>query len=229
MTYEVAIDQMVAPNVTAVAADASTKVSISKPEHFPGSATITLTANAAPEGKVFDKWVVTGASVADATKATTTFTMPATNVIANATYKDKPVTPPTPTTYIITVTNGTASKVSVSATNKNTVTEVNGYDTVKIDEDELEYIVQGTQTKKVSIDKNAKYIYNSNIDSEFDSSKIALKNTVSIRLIDNNNDGLCDVVFVYEYESRVAKSIFAETKTITLNKEYNGGKGRDFE
>ena len=125
--------------------------------------------------------------------------------------------------YVSVADNQYDKVVSVSATNKNTVTEVNGYDTVKFDEDELEYIVQGTQTKKVSIDKNAKYIYNSNIDSEFDSSKIALKNTVSIRLIDNNNDGLCDVVFVYEYESRVAKSIFAETKTITLNKEYNGG------
>lgn len=45
MTYEVAIDQMVAPNVTAVAADASTKVSIAKPERFPGKSTITLTAN----------------------------------------------------------------------------------------------------------------------------------------------------------------------------------------
>ena len=70
---------------------------------------ITLTANAAPTGKVFDKWVVTGATVADATKATTTFTMPAANVTAKATYKDKAVTPPVATEYTITVTSGTAS------------------------------------------------------------------------------------------------------------------------
>lgn len=48
---------------------------------------ITLTANAAPAGKVFDKWVVTGATVANLTSATTTFTMPANNVTATATYK----------------------------------------------------------------------------------------------------------------------------------------------
>ncbi len=71
---------------------------------------ITLTANAAPTGKVFDKWVVTGATVADATKATTTFTMPAANVTAKATYKDKSVTPPgEPALRPVTVINGTTS------------------------------------------------------------------------------------------------------------------------
>ena len=68
--------------------------------------TVTITAAAAPDGKVFDKWDVTGASVADATSATTTFTMPASNVTAEATYKDAPVIP---TEYDITVTGGTAS------------------------------------------------------------------------------------------------------------------------
>ena len=63
--------------------------------------TVTLTADAAPAGKVFDKWVVTGATVADPSSATTTFTMPENDVTAEATYKDK--------TYNVAVTNGTAS------------------------------------------------------------------------------------------------------------------------
>ncbi len=45
MTYKVAIDQMVAPKVIAKAKNASTKVSVTNPVDFPGSATITLTAN----------------------------------------------------------------------------------------------------------------------------------------------------------------------------------------
>lgn len=53
---------------------------------------ITLIANAAPAGKVFDKWVVTGATVANPTSATTTFTMPANNVTATATYKSNNTT-----------------------------------------------------------------------------------------------------------------------------------------
>ena len=61
---------------------------------------VTLTANAAPSGKVFDKWVVVsgGITLADANSATTTFTMPASAVSVKATYKNAPHTPtPTPT------------------------------------------------------------------------------------------------------------------------------------
>ena len=57
---------------------------------------ITLTANAAPDDKVFDKWVVVDGSasitLAEANSATTTFTMPAGAVSVKATYKDVPHT-----------------------------------------------------------------------------------------------------------------------------------------
>lgn len=51
---------------------------------------VTVTANAPETGKVFDKWVVLEGNVtlADVTKATTTFTMPANDVKLEATYKD---------------------------------------------------------------------------------------------------------------------------------------------
>ena len=61
---------------------------------------VTLTANAAPSGKVFDKWEVVsgGITLADVNSATTTFTMPASAVSVKATYKNAPHTPtPTPT------------------------------------------------------------------------------------------------------------------------------------
>lgn len=56
--------------------------------------TVTLTANAAPADKVFDKWEVVSGSIilADANSATTTFTMPAGEVSVKATYKDAPHT-----------------------------------------------------------------------------------------------------------------------------------------
>ena len=55
---------------------------------------VTLTANAAPSGKVFDKWEVVsgGITLADANSATTTFTMPAEAVSVKATYKNAPHT-----------------------------------------------------------------------------------------------------------------------------------------
>lgn len=53
---------------------------------------VTVTANAPEAGKVFDKWVVLEGNVtlADVTKATTTFTMPGNDVKLEATYKDAP-------------------------------------------------------------------------------------------------------------------------------------------
>ena len=56
--------------------------------------TITLTANAAPDGKVFDKWVVESGSTTleDANSETTTFIMPDSEVSVKATYKAIPHT-----------------------------------------------------------------------------------------------------------------------------------------
>ena len=56
--------------------------------------TVTLTAGAAPSGKVFDKWEVVsgGITLADANSATTTFVMPASAVSVKATYKNAPHT-----------------------------------------------------------------------------------------------------------------------------------------
>ena len=49
--------------------------------------TVTLTANAAPDGEMFDKWEVVSGSItlADANSATTTFVMPAGAVSVKAT------------------------------------------------------------------------------------------------------------------------------------------------
>ena len=71
--------------------------------------TITVTADAPAEGKVFDHWTSEPeVTFADAAKAETTFTMPASDVAVTATYKEKPAEE-----YSVTVTatggHGTAS------------------------------------------------------------------------------------------------------------------------
>ena len=75
---------------------------------------ITLTANAAPDGKVFDKWVVESGSTTleDANSETTTFIMPDSEVSVKATYKNAPVT-----TYSLTTqVNGGHGTISASKT-----------------------------------------------------------------------------------------------------------------
>ena len=76
--------------------------------------TITLTANAAPDGKGFDKWVVESGSTTleDANSETTTFIMPDSEVSVKATYKNAPVT-----TYSLTTqVNGGHGTISASKT-----------------------------------------------------------------------------------------------------------------
>ena len=79
---------------------------------------VTLTANAAPSGKVFDKWEVVsgGITLADANSATTTFTMPASAVSVKATYKTTPVT----TYNLTTQVNGGHGTISAG---ENGITE----------------------------------------------------------------------------------------------------------
>ena len=87
--------------------------------------TVTLTAGAAPTGKVFDKWEVVsgGITLADVNSATTTFTMPASAVSVKATYKTTPVT----TYNLTTQVNGghgtiSASKTGLTAGSTETIT-----------------------------------------------------------------------------------------------------------
>jgi hypothetical protein len=53
-------------------------------------ATVSITANAAEDSKVFDTWTSSGVILADATKESTSFTMPANAVTVTANYKDDP-------------------------------------------------------------------------------------------------------------------------------------------
>ncbi len=80
--------------------------------------TITLNADTPATGMEFDKWVVksgsTPVSFANASSASTSFTMPAGNVSVEATYKAK--------SYTVTVNNGSASPSTQTYNNTVTIT-----------------------------------------------------------------------------------------------------------
>ena len=71
---------------------------------------VKLTADEAPSGKVFDKWVVNAGSVSlsNVSSSTATFTMPAENVEVTATYKDVPAG-----SFVIKVNNGNGNTTSL--------------------------------------------------------------------------------------------------------------------
>ncbi|EJF39687.1 leucine rich repeat protein [Clostridium sp. MSTE9] len=87
------------------------------------NATVSIEADEAPNGQIFDKWTSNdGVTFANANSASTTFKMPEKNVTVTATYKDLP-----DGTYTVTVVNGgvevtngivTTTSAAVSATVK---------------------------------------------------------------------------------------------------------------
>ena len=65
---------------------------------------VSITADAAPSGKVFDRWASSGGGTfEDASNASTTFTMPALDVTVTATYKDAHVIPNPVATATVTL------------------------------------------------------------------------------------------------------------------------------
>ena len=89
-TTVTAIWEAVEYNVTVTGGTASVSAGTPITKATMGT-TVTLTANAASDGMIFDKWVVEDGSasitLADANSATTTFTMPAGAVSVKATYR----------------------------------------------------------------------------------------------------------------------------------------------
>ncbi len=104
-------------------------------------ATVTLTANAAPNGKVFDKWTVTegGVTLADVNSATTTFVMGNANVKVAATYKDAGTTSESSessTTSETSTPSGDRTKVAQWVTTEGITgghLETNGTGTMRVD------------------------------------------------------------------------------------------------
>lgn len=54
--------------------------------NYQPGATVTITANAAPTGQTFTNWTATGVTLSNANSASTTFTMPSSNVTVTANY-----------------------------------------------------------------------------------------------------------------------------------------------
>ncbi|WP_353573320.1 hypothetical protein, partial [Candidatus Albibeggiatoa sp. nov. BB20] len=69
--------------------------------NYAETAQITITADAAPTGQVFDVWTGDTAALADSTQSMTTVTMPATAITVTATYRTA-----SPILYTLSVNNG---------------------------------------------------------------------------------------------------------------------------
>ena len=104
--------------VTVIKGTASVAAGIPITDKIEQNTVVTVTADAPETGKVFDKWVVLEGNVtlADATKATTTFTMPGNDVKIEATYKEAPPAITTATARIGSMTTPITGMSASAAT-----------------------------------------------------------------------------------------------------------------
>ena len=163
---------------------------------------VTVTADAPETGKVFDKWVVLEGNVtlADATKATTTFTMPGNDVKIEATYKDAP---PSHSVYvgmtytagnfiyqitsIDTATLGQSKVIGVVAAKKNKITKITIPDRADCKGYRLNVTAVGDKAfksmkklKKVTFGSNVKVIGKNAFSNCKKLNKISFKNITTI-------------------------------------------------
>ena len=110
--------------VTAVYATATYTVSVDGgkvngklSEKYEAGATVTVVADAAEDGLVFDFWHASGVTLANDKAALVTFTMPANNVSLVASFCE-----PASTKYSVTVTLGTANKATAATGETVTIT-----------------------------------------------------------------------------------------------------------
>ena len=163
---------------------------------------VTVTADAPETGKVFDKWVVLEGNVTltDATKATTTFTMPGNDVKIEATYKDAP---PSHSVYvgmtytagnfiyqitsIDTATLGQSKVIGVVAAKKNKITKITIPDRADCKGYRLNVTAVGDKAfksmkklKKVTFGSNVKVIGKNAFSNCKKLNKISFKNVTTI-------------------------------------------------
>ena len=188
--------------VTVIKGTASLAAGIPITDKIAQNTVVTVTADAPEAGKVFDKWVVLEGNVtlADATKATTTFTMPGNDVKIETTYKDAP---PSHSVYvgmtytagnliyqitsIDTATVGQSKVIGVVAAKKNKITKVTIPDRADCKGYRLNVTAVGDNAfksmkklKKVTFGSNVKVIGKNAFSNCKKLDKISFKNVTTI-------------------------------------------------
>ena len=106
---------------------------------------------------------------------------------------------------------------SIAPSDKNCEVEFELTDLSGVVADEIRYFENDAE-KKFRYNETTKLIYNGRRD--FNSGISAIKNyeNGTLRAIDNNEDGIYDIVYVYEYNDVIVKRLYNETKQVYFDK-----------
>ncbi len=120
---------------------------------------------------------------------------------------------------------------SIAPSDKNTVREFSLDDVVSAESEKIEYFVNGENKESVKINEFAKFIYNDRWDMKAKYSDVENCKNGFVKLIDNDEDDIVDVVYVYEFEDAIVERVYGETKQVYFanNQLLNGSRYVSFD
>ena len=105
---------------------------------------------------------------------------------------------------------------AIAPTNKNVVYDFLGTQVEKLSGGIIEFSISDVKYK-VKTNTSTRYIVNNRLDTSYNIAKeLVCDESVVIRTIDNNEDEIADVVFIYDYTDCIVESVSAETNTISF-------------
>ncbi len=105
---------------------------------------------------------------------------------------------------------------AITPTVKNVVCDFSGPQIDKISSDSIEFYVADGKIKVVT-NSATRYIVNNRLDLKFNLAKdLVADESVVIRTVDNNDDEIADVVYIFDYTDCIVESVSTETNTITF-------------
>ena len=114
---------------------------------------------------------------------------------------------------------------SISPSDKNMVVDFNLLDLAGVTADEVKYMVDDN-IKDFKYNVSTKLIYNGRRDLNGKPSDILNYKNGTVKAIDNNEDEIFDIIYVYEYKDAIVERLYTETKQVYFanNRVVNGAK-----
>ncbi len=105
---------------------------------------------------------------------------------------------------------------AISPTGKNTVYDFSGSVIDRITSDTIEIRTDAAKLK-IKTSPVTRYIVNNRVELDYNMSKdLVADESVVVRTVDNNEDDIADVVFIYDYTDCIVEYVSAETNTISF-------------
>ena len=115
--------------------------------------------------------------------------------------------------YVEYSDGGTGVVTSIRATSENTVVTFSLDDFINASSNVLKYNVNDNDVK-IKYDITTKIVYNNRRERNWTVENIANFKNGTVKAIDNNEDEVFDIIYIYDYKDAVVERIYAEAKQV---------------